>query len=266
MFELLAITLALCILLMLLIGAFGLTVGRVDHDQCARCAYPTQGLAGATCPECGAPLAGRGTRHAGNRIVRRPPRPIMVICRTLLLLMVAVPSWHSMTTRSPWRWEHKSATLTSKGEPAFSVRISSTGTHPKVRRVVYPGTTLRVTGPRGTSHIRIADRLTRADISTPSGERTRTPDGVTETDLRELMLASGVPTQAIDAYASELFLFLRNAAAGFSPAPRPLPGVVAPSHHAWQVSAPRPAIAAIFVGVFGALWWALCARLLRRHT
>src|ERR1043165_5462091 len=77
-------TIALAIGL-LLVGGWGYTIGRIKEDRCAVCKYPTAGLIGETCPECGGDLRGAGTCRAREREIVRPTLAVMVICRTLLV-------------------------------------------------------------------------------------------------------------------------------------------------------------------------------------
>jgi hypothetical protein len=192
----------------------------VSEQCCARCRYPVQGLASNTCPECGADLRGEGTLRPGEPLIWYPPRPLAIVCRTLLLaistalVMSVVASVEDEPSVSAARATATSGSgsfrsLEVRGAGAASLRTQYPDPTPR------PGTVAVLTGPNRTVRLRVLDLAMRASYAGPSG-RVRTSDAFTDEDILAWMTQAGAdpkaPATAQEARA--VAALIRNVAVG----------------------------------------------------
>jgi len=217
--SLLSLVVLLGVIAGLLLGGWGFTAGRVKEACCAACGYLAAGLPLVRCPECGDDWATRGVRQPGARILLRPSAEMRFLCRTLLLGLVAVPTyWHLQDTYSRYNLlvyctGHSPTGLFS------SLRVRALGTCDRAKKewktpLYKPVLVLH--GAKGEATLRVLDSRLRAEVTSPDGNSTRTTDKLEAVDVRRFMSAAGLDEsrQDFDATADELLLLITNLAVG----------------------------------------------------
>lgn len=191
---------------LLLLGGWGLTVDRVVEACCRECRYPTQGLAGHTCPECGADLRGEGTRGPGARIVVQPPVGVALICRTILIAIPTLVCLAIAAEEFPRLEANVSASARSSTGLFRSLSVSgggarNTANHRYTGTPRVPRDHLVVTleGPKRSVTLRVRDACIRISYDAPGGGRVRTADGMTEADILAWFQASGIDPSSAEA-------------------------------------------------------------------
>lgn len=218
----------------LIAGAWGFTVGFAEEDCCARCRYPTAGLAGLTCPECGADLRGRGTRRKGRRFILRPPFVVMAACRTVLLGLLLWPLANAADDAAPYIRSRSLATATSDTGLFTRATITGKGSRSAVRLsrentlnvgVARAPTTAHLDGPAGRRSLRLLDLRGRAEFDGPSGT-VRIDSGFGREHVLLWMRAAGIDTESDEAaqQARALETLIRNVAVGGGPIEEARPG------------------------------------------
>lgn len=187
------------LLALLLATGWGFTLGRAKEACCACCLYPVAGLSGEHCPECGASLAGEGTSPAGARILRRPPRTVAAIGRTLLVAVPAIAIASFLTAISPRfiltaHASISSSLFTRLDISGRGIYDAPPGTEDPIvpAQIPRPNTTATLTGPARTVTLRVRDPMVRAEYDNPTGGTTRTLETLTDADVLDWMKAAGV--------------------------------------------------------------------------
>lgn len=202
---------------LLLFGGWGYTTGRETEACCARCRYPTAGLIGHVCPECGSDLRERGTRPAGSRVPVRPSRGGAIACRTILVgclvaigLAVSAELGQVVVSRA-------TASARSGGALFDSVRITGRGAamrqhsyHAAKQRVARAPAAATLRGPRETVRLRVLDARGRVRYDGLEG-RVSPADGLSEEHVLRWMEAAGVDVSqeraAIEARAVHMLIW-----------------------------------------------------------
>jgi hypothetical protein len=172
-------------------------------SQCPSCKYSLAGLGSAVCPECGGDCS-NVKPDAETAIDIERPRGVMLTCRVLLVVIVAVPIWllgfivaareyrsTHVTVRSPTgAWTDLTIRASASRSVGIDSQYSSSLRTDRVRAVV--------SGPTGTKRFRIADRWYRAVYETASGAWVRTSDAFEVYDLITWLQAAGVDVNKYD--------------------------------------------------------------------
>jgi hypothetical protein len=183
----------------LVIGTVGLAVGVSGAPVCAACSYPTVGLASGVCPECGAGLAGDGTRPAGQgRMQWRPSRPLAAACGGTLAIGSILVVWFILSLVAPRTWCDEMAFTARHAEGRWRAEVVAVGLReweppqeqwrggwyedPIIPR---SSVRMRVFAPGGRLlTVRLVDSRRRAQGRLHDGTRVRTVDGISPADLR----------------------------------------------------------------------------------
>lgn len=201
---------------LLLLGGWGYTVGRVKESCCAKCRYPVEGLKGETCPECGGALGGRGTLEKRDRRMARPPVPVAIACRTVLVAAAAVVAWVIADDSRPLVVSTAHVRAVSVSRPAWWLHISARGSatglpgYVSAAPVPRPTATAELLGPRRTVRLWIKDTRGRA-VYEMAGTRKRTE--LNESDTAEWMRGAGVEPTPEEAAA--VYIAIRDIARGY---------------------------------------------------
>ncbi|MBK9189511.1 MAG: hypothetical protein IPM33_11210 [Phycisphaerales bacterium] len=267
--SLLSLVVLLALIAGLLVGGCGFTVGRTKEACCKVCKYPAAGLPLVRCPECGDDWASQGVRQPGARILFRPSAPVRIVCRTLLLGMVAVPTYGHLLKYSSREYRWVSLTGSSPTDLFSSLHVRALGSHDRhYQGAMNPSCrpVLVLKGTQGEATLRVLDSRLRATVTDPDGNSTRTTDGLAMVDVRRWMSAAGLDEgrDEFDATADELRLLITNLAVGGN-----VPGLesdnraasIVPiaytgySAESWQM--PKPLVLIPFVMVTLTAWFLL---------
>jgi hypothetical protein len=152
------------------------------EPQCRACGYPTRGLPGHVCPECGNDLRGRGTAWPDRPVPRQPLSLRRRAISLTLLFLVWWPAADELLTPYVPRWEtvrrNGRLSVVAEGlhplplrarEMYLEVWNSDDQYHQRAQRMIIDPTTLGYGYWRST------------------GERVERPSGLNEAVIRDLM-------------------------------------------------------------------------------
>jgi hypothetical protein len=217
----------LVIFLLLILGAFGLATGVTKEPVCAQCGYPTAGLTGDQCPECGSSLEGAGTRPPGRgRWEWVPSRGLSVLCVTLLFLELSIAVVACLIEVCPRTYrDHLSFTATHTGNPNWSIQVSGTGiSQIRVRdlsaqrwpSMARANVHVRLRTPAGeTLELEIVDTRRHAKYRTSDGQ-VATPEGISVQDIRDWagQIKDARTRESVIEESPSLFMFAVAACSG----------------------------------------------------
>lgn len=232
---------------LVLLGAFGLTLGRIKEPQCARCKYPVLGLRGTTCPECANDLRGFGTRPPGARMIVRPPFGVVVFCRVVL---VVIPTALLLQASMNWIERDESfAEGTASSRCGLFERIvvrgrgSVTRTASRTRNSYHlprRNCAAELKGPRRVVRLEVTDTLLRVRYQSGDGAWVKTSCAFDVEDVLAWMSASGVATahECARQEAQAIHMLITNVAVGGGSVEEPWTGPMAFLTHA-RINAER---------------------------
>lgn len=226
---------------LLLLGGWGLTVGRNRDACCANCRYPTAGLPDPhLCPECGADLRARGgTLAPDTRRILYPPRPLAIVCRILIVVAAAGFFYRRSVELFPVLASHCTASAASGAGLFTSVTVRAGGavrcrgdaSDWRRNRVVCTPLTARLRGPARTVTLRLDTPYgpTHYDAPADAGatQRVTVNDGPSPDLILSWMQAAGVNSAHLHAprEAAAILALINHVAAdgGVGPEPAPSP-------------------------------------------